>query len=57
LKHSGLAHLVTGEAPEVTNGFGREAVRTTTAGISNVSAAFTYRLPPCSHAVLELEVV
>ncbi len=57
LAGSGLAHVVTGGAPEVTNSFGRENVRTRTEPLSGVSSSFSYRMAPHSHVVLELDVV
>jgi len=56
LAPEGQAHVVTGEGPEVVNDFGVEAVSPRTEPISGAGAAFTYRLPPLAHAVLELKV-
>ncbi len=52
----GLAHIVTGEAPEVYNDFGAERVGVETERLSDLSSAFAYRLRPMTHAVLELTV-
>jgi len=56
LASAGAAHVVTGEAPEVTNDFENERVTCRTQPLSDVAAAFTYRIPPLAHVVLELEV-
>jgi len=52
----GQAHVVTGEGPEVTNDFGREAVTVCSQGLSGLGTEFTYELPRLAHAVLELEL-
>jgi alpha-N-arabinofuranosidase len=52
----GLAHVVTGEAPEVVNDFGREPVAVRSQPLTGLSPSFTYELPPLTHAVLELQV-
>jgi alpha-N-arabinofuranosidase len=57
VKAAGLAHVISGEAPEVTNGFEAQRVGLTTEPISDAGAAFSYTLPPHTHAVLELDVV
>jgi len=56
LAPEGQAHIVTGEAPDVVNDFGKERVSVRSQPISDVSAAFTYKLPPHAQAVLELDV-
>jgi len=56
LAPSGTAHIVTGEAPEVVNDFGKEPVTCRSEPLSDVSPAFTYTLPPLAHAVLELDL-
>jgi len=56
LGSSGRAHVIAGEAPEVVNDFGKERVGCRTEELADVSACFTYTLPPLAHAVLELEI-
>jgi alpha-N-arabinofuranosidase len=56
LAPSGTAHIVTGEAPEAVNDFDKEAVTCRAEPLSGASAAFTYTLPPLTHAVLELDL-
>jgi len=53
---TGLAHIIAGEAPEVTNDFGKQPIACHTEPLSGVSACFSYKLPPLAHVVLELEV-
>ena len=50
----GRAHVVTGEDPEAVNDFGVERVGCQTSRLSDAGRSFSYTLPPCSHAVLEL---
>jgi len=56
LGSSGRAHVIAGEAPDVVNDFGVERVACRTEDLTDVSARFTYTLPPLAHAVLELEI-
>ena len=53
---SGVAHVVTGEGPEVVNDFGKERVTCRRHVLGAVGARFTYRMPGLTHAVLELEL-
>jgi len=53
---SGVAHVVTGEGPEAVNDFGKERVTCRTHVLEAVGARFTYRMPPLTHAVVELEL-
>ena len=57
LKPTGIAHLVGGDAPDATNDFGKEVVRTQSQPLSGVGREFTYTLPPLAHAVLEVELL
>jgi len=52
----GQAHVVSGEAPDVVNDFGEQRVVPKTERLTEAGAAFSYTLPPLSHAVLELDV-
>jgi alpha-N-arabinofuranosidase len=52
----GQAHVISGEAPDVVNDFGEERVAPKTERLTEAGAAFSYTLPPLSHAVLELDV-
>lgn len=54
---SGRVHVVTGEAPEITNDFGQEGVTCRTFGLSDLGSRFTYLLPPRAHAVVEMTLV
>ena len=56
LGSSGRAHVIAGEAPNVVNDFGEERVACRTEELADVSARFTYTLPPLAHAVLELDL-
>lgn len=56
LAREGTAHVVSGEAPDVTNDFGEERVAPRSAPIEPDGASLQYQLPPLAHAVLELEV-
>ncbi|MCJ7751867.1 MAG: alpha-N-arabinofuranosidase, partial [Armatimonadetes bacterium] len=53
---SGRAHVIAGEAPDVVNDFGKERVACRTEELADVSARFTYTLPPLAHTVLELDL-
>jgi alpha-N-arabinofuranosidase len=53
---SGRAYVVTGEAPDAVNDFGVERVACRTEELADVSARFTYTLPPLAHTVLELDL-
>ena len=57
LAASGLAHVVTGEAPEVQNNLQAQPVGIVTETLCDVSACFTYHLPARAHVVLELDIV
>jgi len=57
VRPNGVAHVITGEAPDVTNSFGKEVVQTQQHPISNAGWEFTYPLAPMAHTVLELEVL
>jgi len=52
----GAAHVVTGERPDTVNDFGKERVTCRTQPLKATGARFTYRMPPLTHAVLELEL-
>jgi len=56
LGSSGRAHVIAGEAPEVVNDFGVERVVCRTEELAELSARFTYTLPPLAHTVLELDL-
>ncbi|NIM04190.1 MAG: alpha-N-arabinofuranosidase, partial [Armatimonadetes bacterium] len=45
---SGLAHVVAGESPEVTNDFENQRVTCQEQPLSDASAKFTYTMPPMS---------
>ena len=56
LARDGVAHIVTGESPEATNDFGKQRVSCRPRRVTGLGAAFSYKLPPLAHVVLELEV-
>jgi alpha-N-arabinofuranosidase len=56
ISSSAVAHVITGESPEVTNDFGVQRVTCKPEAISNVSNRFSYTMPPASHVVLELDL-
>ena len=56
VRGGGAAHVMTGEAPETINDFGKEGVSCRTESLERAGARFTYELPALAHAVLELEI-
>jgi alpha-N-arabinofuranosidase len=57
VRTDGTAHVIAGEAPEVTNTFGSESVVCRPQPLSGLGAEFTYTMPPLAHAVLELDII
>jgi len=56
LAPEGIAHIVSGERPDVVNDFGEENVTCRAEPLDGISGSFAYTVPPLTHAVLEMEV-
>ncbi len=54
---SGVAHLVSGDTPEVENDFGKERVTHRIQPVEAGGERFDYSMSPLTHAVLELELI